>query len=169
MTLSHHSRCVVHFTQAVKKNERLVCQSLDSFKNQEHGEWRATVLHWDAKKEPLSTLSPNFPHPPSFADPGLFLHWSWEYTQQEGAWRERKCFPPSLLRSPSTHPLVFPYAFSFLTLLYNFFSITQTSLLQGTAFEPPLKLTTKEKQTRNWTRCFVMFSLFCSGFHKPAE
>lgn len=43
------------------------------------------------------------------------------------------------------HPLVFPHPFSFFTLLSNFFSITQTSLLLGTAFEPPLKLTTREE------------------------
>lgn len=70
----------------------------------------------------------------SYADPASTLTKKWP----EG---RGNVFQPSCL--DLLHPS-FSISVSFLTLLSNFFSITQTSLLQGTAFERPLKLMTRE-------------------------
>lgn len=68
----------------------------------------------------------------------------WVSSPSDSRKREQPFSCPPAQVSSFIHPLLFPYLFPFLTLLSNFFSIARTCVLQGTAFEPPPKLMTRE-------------------------
>lgn len=176
----HHSRPVFR-SQAVKKRGME-----DLFKNQENGEQRATALSWDRMK----SLSALHRHHHTFLTHHVLQTLGLSYADPVGVltkwWPEETTFLAFLLRSPPSSTLYYIHIFfSFLILLSNFFSITQTSLPQGTAFEPPPKLMTREAfkacacptarlqvQTDTWETVHSilrLFALFHSRFCEKAE